>query len=262
MGLQWKVTQKDVDIVRRSVVSTLNDDFVQRRMHRNVTGVAPAFSRDEFWFVMVGCLMTTQQRSTNGSFVNRFLSLRPFPIALTRCQNNDLEEMIPKELKVFGGIRRGPTIARQAHINWSWLETGGWASAEEKFQFIAQQRSIAPLPGHAVLERQAAHFIDANLQGFGPKQSRNLWQWLGLTRYEIPIDSRVASWVNNNLSIRIDRGRLSDVEYYEGVVDYVQAVCAAGDVLPCILDATAFNFNDSNGQLEFAWESILTSQVI
>ena len=33
--------------------------------------------------------------------------------------------------------------------------------------------------------------MSERLAGFGPKQARNLLQGLGLTRYEIPIDSRI-----------------------------------------------------------------------
>jgi hypothetical protein len=38
-------------------------------------------------------------------------------------------------------------------------------------------------------ERKCAEMINDTLLGFGPKQSRNLLQRLGLTKYEIPIDS-------------------------------------------------------------------------
>lgn len=45
-------------------------------------------------------------------------------------------------------------------------------------------------------ERHAVRFIDEHYQGFGPKQSRNLLQGLGLSRFEIPIDSRITKWLN------------------------------------------------------------------
>ncbi|MGH9436026.1 MAG: hypothetical protein ACRD06_08515, partial [Terriglobia bacterium] len=80
------------------------------------------------------------------------------------------------------------------------------------------------------------------LEGLGPKQSRNLWQWLGLTRYEIPLDSRVAAWINKNLDppVKIDPKELSVPARYESVLDHVQALCDAAGVLPCLLDAAAF----------------------
>src|SRR4051794_37056495 len=45
-------------------------------------------------------------------------------------------------------------------------------------------------------ERNAARFIDDHYQGFGPKQSRNLLQGLGLSRFDVPIDSRITKWLN------------------------------------------------------------------
>jgi len=146
-----------------------------------------------------------------------------------------------ESLTEFGGIRMAPTIARRAHANYVWLENGGWVRMERWFQRLAEQRSLVPKCEHSRRERDAAHFAAINLEGIGPKQSRNLWQWLGLTRYEIPLDSRVVDWINGNLSIHIDDSNLGDDKYYELVLDYVQDICAKAGVLPCIFDAAAFD---------------------
>ena len=45
-------------------------------------------------------------------------------------------------------------------------------------------------------EVRAADFVDDKLKGFGPRQSRNLLQGLGLTKYEIHIDGRITGWLN------------------------------------------------------------------
>ena len=88
-----------------------------------------------------------------------------------------------------------------------------------------------------------------NLKGFGPKQSRNLWQDLGLTRYEIPLDSRVTDWVNVNeiLPFKLTAGALADRAYYEFVMDAFQTLCRAAGVLPCVLDAAVFSVKDLTG---------------
>jgi hypothetical protein len=120
---------------------------------------------------------------------------------------------------------------------------------ERWFQRLAEQRSLAPKRDHCRRERDAAQFAAINLEGVGPKQSRNLWQWLGLTRYEIPLDSRVVGWINRNLSTQVDESKLWDDKYYELILDYVQDVCAKAGVLPCIFDAAAFdNENVLNGE--------------
>jgi hypothetical protein len=94
-----------------------------------------------------------------------------------------------------------------------------------------------------------------NLAGLGPKQSRNLWQWLGLTRYEIPLDIRVTRWVNENLTTKIDAKRLWQLKYYESVLDNLEAICEEAELLPCELDAAAFDYEDLRlGSREF-WQA-------
>lgn len=44
---------------------------------------------------------------------------------------------------------------------------------------------------------EAANFIQDRFKGFVPKQSRNLFQTTGLSRYETPIDSRITKWLNS-----------------------------------------------------------------
>ena len=79
------------------------------------------------------------------------------------------------------------------------------------------------------------------LKGFGPKQSRNLWQTLGLTRFEIPIDSRITKWFNRfGFPLKLSANALSDPNYYDFVMDGIQEVCDASSVYPCVLDAAIF----------------------
>ena len=60
-----------------------------------------------------------------------------------------------------------------------------------------------------------------------------------------PGDSRVVGWINSNLSVKVEYLRLADEGYYNGVMDYVQEVCRAADVLPCVWDAAAFDDEDT-----------------
>ena len=52
-------------------------------------------------------------------------------------------------------------------------------------------------------------------KGIGPTRARNLLQSLGLTRYEIPLDSRVVRWLRDRLGWNIGMESLSRPEYYE-----------------------------------------------
>lgn len=75
---------------------------------------------------------------------------------------------------------------------------------------------------------------------------------MGLTRFEIPLDSRVTRWLNENCATKIDANRLGQLKYYESALDGVQAICEKARVLPCELDAAAFDYEDlglGNGEV-------------
>ena len=93
-----------------------------------------------------------------------------------------------------------------------------------------------------------AKYIQDRFDGFGPKQSRNVLQALGLTRYEIPIDSRITDWLNEfGFPVRLSGDALSDRNYYNFVSDGIQILCEKCDVFPCVLDAAIFSSKDGDG---------------
>ena len=232
----------DAAAIRSLLDSFVADALVQARMFENVNGPAPSFDKERFWYVLLGCLLTTQQRSTRGMPVPRFLDQEPFPLSLEACrQHEDVEQFVLRTLTAYGGIRRTSTIAHQSKQNYEWLESGGWCKIQEIFGVLTVQRQREPRDGDKVAERQAARCIDQFFAGIGPKQSRNLLQWLGLTRYEVPLDSRVCDWINASLSFEVNVAMLGDIRYYEQTLDRLQAACAEAEVLPCMFDAAAFN---------------------
>ena len=92
-----------------------------------------------------------------------------------------------------------------------------------------------------VVERHVADFIDDSFVGFGPKQARNLLQCLGLSQYEICIDSRMTNWLNEfGFPFPIALDSLANRNYYALVMQGVQMLCAASGVTPCVFDAAVF----------------------
>lgn len=82
--------------------------------------------------------------------------------------------------------------------------------------------------------------------GFGPKQSRNLLQGLGLTKYEIPIDSRITKWFNEfGFPVKLSASALSDLNYYKFVSKGLRELCDACNIYPCLLDAAIFSSFDA-----------------
>jgi len=77
------VVGSDANYVRELIADRKEDQFVCERIADNVEGPTPQFDRERFWYVLLGCLMTTQQRSTTGSPVDRFLDVKAFSLTLT-----------------------------------------------------------------------------------------------------------------------------------------------------------------------------------
>jgi hypothetical protein len=195
----------------------------------------------EFWEAHVGCLLTTQQRSGPTSAVSRFFSTKPFPLSHEICcRETELEAFCLATLKDFGGLRRSSIISRELAANLSYLNQGGWNPTLEHPEAVRLNSS-------AEIERQAADFLADNRDGIGPKQSRNLLQWLGLSRYETPIDSRITRWLNKfGFHIKLSAEALSDRSYYNLVSEGFQELSIACGIEPCILDAAIFASYDGD----------------
>jgi hypothetical protein len=250
IGIRCEFTEADVAAVRNAVdrARERNDEFLLEREARNVTGPPPEFSQESFWLSLMCGLLTSRQPSTKGKPTDRFLNERPFPLSIEALYRTpDVRDYTGKVLKNYGGIRFTNNISDRVAVNLEWLSRFGWSTVEKTFNDLLQCRRSKPNFVHAISERAAANLIDEKLKGFGPKQSRNLWQELGLFRYEIPLDSRVAKWMNQNLSRKVESTKLVDLNYYESALDYLQTVCNAAGVLPCLFDAAAFDYENSSG---------------
>jgi hypothetical protein len=110
-----------------------------------------------------------------------------------------------------------------------------------------------PDPSHQRNEREVAHNFDVYFKGIGPKQSRNYLQIMGLTRYEIPIDSRFVNWIiANQFPLFLDgthigslerntiNTRLSTPYWYDSILDKLQDLSSKCNILPVVLDGCVF----------------------
>jgi thermostable 8-oxoguanine DNA glycosylase len=234
----WTIQREDVKQIRAFVDRHKENDFVVVRAKRNLRDAKPRVEKDDFWKQMVVCLLTTRQRSGPASPVTRLAKTRPFPLAYGKCvRQSDVRRYLTKILVDFGGIRFTNKIPKFVADNLQSLEDGfgrRTIAALERLR-ISQDQST---------ERKIAAFIRKNFWGFGPKQSRNLLQCLGLTKYEIPIDSRVtdqlAEW---GFPIQLS---LANESSYCRVLDDIQELCRACKIVPCILDAAIFAGKDGD----------------
>jgi len=163
-----------------------------------------------------------------------------------------LHEYVARQLATTGGIRRGNVIGRELHANRAVVaDASRWREVVRTMAPLVRRRRAVD----SGLERTAARFLDATLAGLGPKQARNLLQMLGLTQYEIPVDSRVTKWLADfGFPMPLSAAGLADRHYYEFVLDAFQEICAAADVLPCLMDAAIFaSFDRPWSEEELGW---------
>lgn len=252
MKLDISFQEHDNQVLVAFVKANEQRTFVVQRELRNVSGEIPLCTRENIWRIMSMCLFTTQQRSGPSRPISRFLNTEPFPISLEKCSKvDDIEKFILQEIKNFGGIRFGPKIAKQMKCNYDALHSGEWQTIEKLGDELTVQRKSVPSSDHFALERKAALYLQPKFSqykfsGFGPKQSRNFWQSLGLTRYEFVLDSRVLKWLHTQgFPLPLSSMALGEEEYYCFVSDILRNWCVQAGILPCVLDAAIFSSYDT-----------------
>jgi hypothetical protein len=245
MRIEWIVDDDDVARVTSFYEKHRCNAFVKFRIERNLRADKPPVSRGEVWECLVGCLLTSQQRSGPLTPVSRFIQRRPFPLSYEVCRKQeDLAVFAHGVLSKFGGLRMSSKISGELAANMAFLERDGWMGA---LAFLNEVR-LNPTPE---TERRAADYLADNLKGIGPKQSRNLLQGVGLSKWETPIDSRITKWLNEiGFPLRLSANALADRNYYNFVSEGFQKLCAASKIPPCALDAAIFSSYDSDGWTE------------
>lgn len=249
MRIDWIIEKEEMLRIKKFVELSKNHPLVKRRIQKNVDiDYVLDVGRERIWFVMLTCLLSTQQRSGANSPLYKFCSQKPFNLNFQECllNSHNLGSFVEETLTGFGGIRRAHTIGSQAEKNFRWVNED-WDKTKEVADELLLLRRYIPNVEHIQIERNSAHFIQDNFFGFGPKQSRNFWQTLGLFRFEIPIDSRITKWLNKNgFPVELSASSLSNINYYEFIMTGIQEICLKCDVLPCIFDAAVFASYEEN----------------
>ncbi len=240
MHIAWEFTQDDVAAIRRAVAKYREHPIVRDRFLRNLSATKPEVTRERFWKTLTMSLLTTQQPSGPKSSVTRILASEPFLLSYRRCSGAaDVSTFVTKTLVSFGGIRRHGIIGNELEQNLAELEAGLWS------EVLARTEPLRSLAAKEA-ERSVADFLHEKIIGLGPKQARNLLQALGLTRYEVPLDSRVAKWLRTaGFPVPVTAAALADRDYYCFVLDGFQRLCESAGEYPCVVDGAVFASFDS-----------------
>jgi hypothetical protein len=240
--LTWEIDSTLIDSVKDFYSKHENNTFVKIREKRNIKKQGLNLTKEFLWEKIIVCLLTSQQKSGPNSRVSIFCSTKPFPLGLKFCLENlsILEIEAEKILKNFGGLRRSTIIAEHLKENLQNLVTGDW-------KILTNINTENNLKTEKETELFLVQNVQQQIKGFGPKQSRNFLQILGLTKYEIPLDSRISDWLNKfNFPIKITSAGLSDPYFYQFISEGIQDLCEKAEIYPCLLDAAIFSSYDKD----------------
>jgi len=240
MNISWNISEQDIQKVK-GILNENNNPFFKNRRERNVEQKNIVINKDTVIKTMIMCLLTSQQRSGPNSVVGQFLKLEPFPITYkTISKTENIEDLIKQTLRKNGLTRYINRISKFFTTNINKIQNDNWR--------IIHELENLKITDSIVEERKLADKIDDIFDGFGPKQSRNFLQSLGLTKYEIPIDSRITNWLNRfGFPVTLTSSPLGDKGYYHFVSDGIQELCIKAQIYPCLLDAAIFSSFD-NGE--------------
>lgn len=239
MNINWNISQSDIEKVKK-VIAENENAFLQARQLRNVEKQNIVIDKDKIIKTMIMCLLTSQQRSGPNSIVGQFLRLDPFPVTIEKLTAvNNVEEFIKDTLQQNGLTRYVNRISSFFASNYGKIVKGNWTLIDDLEELKSSDSNIK--------ERNIADNLANDFNGFGPKQSRNFLQALGLTKYEIPIDSRITTWLNDfGFPVALTSSPLGDKGYYHFVSDGIQELCEKAEIYPCILDAAIFSSFDND----------------
>lgn len=237
MRVIWDISTEDIQRVKKHIHENENA-FVLNRQNKNIDRNDIEITKDVVIATMISCLLTSQQRSGPKSDVGRFLNIVPFPITYENIKStNNISKYTKGILKSNNLNRYINRISLFFANNINKIEENNW----EIIDFLQELANT----DSKEKERQIADQLADEFQGFGPKQSRNFLQAIGLTRYEIPIDSRITNWLNRfGFPLPLSSSSLGDNGYYHFVLDGIQELCKKADIYPCMLDAAIFSSYD------------------
>lgn len=239
MQITWEISAEDVRKIDAVLCDAKQNSLTRDRKKRNLARSRPNPTKTQFWQQLTSMRLTSVQRSSPGSNLSKFLEMKPFPLrySLIREQRHP-SRFITRVIKKARAYRFPKKAGDELAYNLRILEDGEWSNA------LAQTAKLTGRSSKSV-ERDVARYVQNTFKGFGPKQSRNFLQALGLTRYEIPIDSRVTKWLNEfGFPVELSAAVLADRRYYEFVLDGIQELCDECEVYPCLLDAAIFTSYD------------------
>ncbi len=234
MNIIWEISESDINKVT-DFVGEYKNPFIENRINRNVNHNDIQINRDIIIKAMLMCLLTSQQNSSPDSNIEVFFRKKPFLLTYDFLSKATVIEVVLRSiLKENGLTKYFDKIPDYFSYNFSYLEETNW-DLQTNLEISLKKEMTKQM------ERELADSVDITFKGFGSKQARNFLQILGLTKYEIPIDSQTMNWMKNfGFPVSFTATALQDKSFYHFVSDGIQLLCEKAKIYPCVLDAAIF----------------------
>jgi len=248
----WEIDEASIQRWREFGDANIDNDLVKRRYKSNIERNNLDLSKNKLWRAFVMCQVTTQQKSGPKSPVSNFMKLDGSALQYERCckigfdKSGKVKPNNLKNLKSFlanelteAGLWRATVIADNLSAIFSVLEAGEW-------DVLLKHLNTLKANTNKVKEDKVANYIKSKIfPRIGLKQSRNYIQSIGLSRYEIPLDSRILKMLKKMGCTFVPRANgLNDETVYLFLQSGLQEISKALDIYPCILDACIFSSSD------------------
>jgi hypothetical protein len=169
-------------------------------------------------------------------------------VSYRECESSgSLKRLVKRELKK-ARLRRGKTISNNLQRIMNNLTAGEWPTLLEHLNTLRRYTTkYKELQVVKYLQQSAGVDSKKTYPGLGPKQARNLIQSMGLSRYVIPLDSRVMRTLSDLGCMFVPGSTgLADEAVYQFVEEGLQEAAKRLGIYPCELDAYAFSGPDTD----------------
>lgn len=234
MKIEWVISDHDLDNYRKFINTHTEKKIVLGRRKNLNPELIKEINVQDFWRAFLMGILTSQQRSGGGSGADALLDSEESILIWDFCKKNKsrlAQESAPilKKYKIRYPNKKPDYLQVGAEYLDKW-----WPELSLKINSLRSQKA-------GVREEREVAVKLQEFKGIGPKQSRNIIQFLGLSRYEIPLDSRIMRVLKElGFPVPLSSAALGDESYYRFVEDGLREILAKIDILPCMFDACAF----------------------
>lgn len=238
MKIDWNINEDDINKIV-DFVNQQSGEHLANRIARNINFQGLLINKDTILHSLLYSLLLSNREQDNLLHIDTIVQSTRYNFQyLTIKDVPDIKSYVPEILKMHGLAIDLKKVPECFAYNFDLLESKNWTLLDMLIRKLCIKESRKA-------EREIADYIETMFKGFGATEARIFLQTLGLTKFEMPIDSVVSNWLNNfGFPVRLSPIALQDPDFYHFVSEGIQLLCKRADVYPCVLEAAihACNF--------------------